>query len=74
MIGGAEAEVVVEVVVQNLILASAATTGLVTWGLAGHLPLPLGSAAPPGTLPLSPIERSRLPVAADSRRSRGVRT
>ncbi|WP_225849010.1 heavy metal translocating P-type ATPase [Streptomyces sp. HPF1205] len=36
-------------VVQNLVIASVFITGLVTWDLAGHLPLPLGVAGHEGS-------------------------
>ena len=57
------------VVVANLAIAAAVITALVTWDLAGHLPLPLGVAGHEGSTVIVGLNGLRLLRAAAWRRS-----
>ncbi|HEY3506339.1 MAG TPA: heavy metal translocating P-type ATPase [Actinocatenispora sp.] len=61
------------VVVANLVIAGTVITGLVTWDLAGHLPLPLGVAGHEGSTIIVGLNGLRLLRSAVWRRARAGR-
>jgi hypothetical protein len=59
------------VVVANLIIAGAVIAGLVSWDLAGHLPLPLGVAGREGSTVIVGLNGMRLLRGSAWRRAGG---